>query len=116
MKHLITLLILGGAIFLPPSYSRANPYTLSCSLVDPNQMGKPVSRAPKRPLVVDVENHVMTLPSRVIGYTLILEGEDGEVFTYIVSGTVMAIPQELIGIYTVTIFNNSSMYKGAIFV
>lgn len=80
MKHLITLLILLGATFLSPSHSRADPYTLSYSLVDPNRLGKPVSRLPKRPLVIDLVGHTLTFPSQVIGNTLTLENEDGEVY------------------------------------
>ena len=82
MKHFMLLLILGGAIFIFPTLSRADPYILSYSLVYPNQIHKPGSRLPKCPLVVDLVGHTLTLPSQVIGNTLTLENEDGEVYTY----------------------------------
>lgn len=83
MKKIEILLILCGAIFLSPTYSRAESYTLFYGLVNPNQMGKPVGRAPKRPLVVDLVGHTLTVPTQVVGYTLILESEEGEVYTYL---------------------------------
>ena len=114
MKHLITLLILLGATFLSPSHSRADPYTLSYSLVDPNRQGKPVNRLPKRPLVVDLVGHTLTLPSQVIGNTLTLENEDGEVYTYYIVDMAFQIPKELSGGYTITISDGNSMYQGLI--
>ena len=114
MKHLITLLILLGATFLSPSHSRANPYTLSYSLVDPNRLGKPVNRLPKRPLVVDLVGHTLTLPSQVIGNTLTLENEDGEVYTYYIVDMAFQIPKELSVGYTITISDGNSMYQGLI--
>ena len=114
MKHLITLLILLGATFLSPSHSRADPYTLSYSLVDPNRQGKPVNRLPKRPLVVDLVGHTLTLPSQVIGNTLTLENEDGEVYTYYIVDMAFQIPEELSGEYSLKISDGNSMYQGII--
>lgn len=115
MKHLVTLLILGGAIFLSPTHSRAEPYILSYSLVDSNQHLGHGSRLPKHPLVVDLFDHTLTIPIQVVGYTLTLESEEGKVFTYHIIGTTFEIPQEMTGTYNVAIFDNSSMYKGTIF-
>lgn len=114
MKHLITLLILLGATFLSPSHSRADPYTLSYSLVDPNRQGKPVNRLPKRPLVVDLVGHTLTLPSQVIGNTLTLESEEGDVYTYYIIDTTFQIPEELSGEYSLKISDGNSMYQGMI--
>lgn len=114
MKHLITLLILLGATFLSPSHSRADPYTLSYSLVDPNRQGKPVNRLPKRPLVVDLVGHTLTLPSQVIGNTLTLESEEGDVYTYNIIDTTFQIPKELSGEYSLKISDGNSMYQGMI--
>ena len=114
MNHLITLLILLGATFLSPSHSRADPYTLSYSLVDPNRLGKPVNRLPKRPLVVDLVGHTLTLPSQVIGNTLTLESEEGDVYTYYIIDTTFQIPKELSGEYSLKISDGNSMYQGMI--
>lgn len=105
----------GGAIFLSPTHSRADSYALSYSLVNPSQKGQPVSRLPKRPLVVDLDSHTLTIPIQVVGYTLTLESEEGKVFTYHIIGTTLEIPQEMTGTYNVTIFDSSCMYKGTLF-
>lgn len=103
-----------GATFLSPSHSRADPYTLSYSLVDPNRLGKPVSRLPKRPLVIDLVGHTLTFPSQVIGNTLTLENENGEVYTYYIIDETFQIPEELSGEYKITISDGNSMYCGTI--
>ena len=83
MKRLLSnLIIYGGALLLCPAHSRAEPYTLLYSLVPPAQGFFKGSRAPKQPLVVDLVGHTLTLPRQVIGYTLTLENEKGEVYTY----------------------------------
>ena len=55
MKHLLFIIICGGALLLCPALSRAAPYTLSYSLVAPGHKFPKGSRAPKRPLVVDLD-------------------------------------------------------------
>ena len=82
MKHLLFLIICGGTLLLCPIYTRVEPYTLSYSLVHPGQLRSKGSRSIKRPLVVDLVGHTLTVPSQVIGYTLTLERGDGEVYTY----------------------------------
>ena len=72
------------------------------------------SRAPKRPLVVDLVGHTLTLPSQVIGNTLTLENEDGEVYTYYIIGSSFELPQELSGNYQITISDGNIMYHGTI--
>lgn len=115
MKKLLTnLIIYGGALLLCPTHSRAEPYTLSYSLVDSNHGTPKGSRAPKRPLVMDLEGHILTVPSLVIGYTLMLESEDGEVYTYYIIDTTFQIPKELSGEYSLIISDGSSMYQGMI--
>lgn len=84
MKKLLTsLIIYGGALLLCPIHSRAEPYTLWYSLDEPTHGTLKGSRAPKRPLVIELVGHTLTLPSQVIGNTLTLENEDGEVYTYL---------------------------------
>ena len=103
MKHLKTLVILLGAIFLSPTHSRAEPYTLCSSLDQRNQAQTKGSRSPKRPLVVDLVGNTLIVPSQVIGYLLSLESEEGEVYTYYITGTNMELPQELSGSFNVAI-------------
>lgn len=116
MKRNLMALICGGALFLCPLHSRAEPYELLCSLVNTNQ-GKPkLGRSIRRPLVVDLVDHTLTIPSQVEGYTLTLESEEGEVYTYHITGTTLEIPQELSGDYQLSITNGSVVYKGIIYI
>ncbi len=114
MKHLLIIMICGGALLLCPIHSRAEPYTLSYSLVSPSRKTPKGSRAPKHPLVVDLAGHTLTLPSQVIGYTLTLESGDGEIYTYYINNMTFEIPQELSGEYIITILGKGEMYQGTI--
>lgn len=104
-----------GALLLCPIHSRAKPYELLYGRVGTNQKNLPGSRSINHPLVVDLVDHTLTLPSQVVGYTLILESEEGEVFSYHIIGTVFIIPQDLKGTYNMTISDKDNMYKGMIF-
>lgn len=114
MKHLLFIIICGGALLLCPALSRAAPYTLSYSLVAPGHKFPKGSRAPKRPLLVDWVGHTLTVPNQVIGYTLTLESEEGVVYTYYIIGTSLELPQELSGNYQITISDGNIMYHGTI--
>ena len=114
MKHLLFLIICGGALLLCPIHTRAEPYTLSYSLDYPGQVRSKGSRSIKRPLVVDLVGHTLTLPRQVIGYTLTLENEKGEVYTYNLMGTTLQLPQDLSGEYEITIFYGNCKYQGII--
>ena len=114
MKHLLFIIICGGALLLCPIHTRAESYTLSYSLDYPGQVRSKGSRSIKRPLVVDLVGHTLTLPSQVIGNTLTLENEDGEVYTYYIIDTTFQIPEELSGEYSLKISDGNSMYQGMI--
>ncbi|RHC74922.1 hypothetical protein DW830_10695 [Prevotella sp. AM34-19LB] len=114
MKHFMLLLILGGSDIYIPNPFEADSYILSYSLVYPNQIHKPGSRSPKCPLVVDLVDHTLTLPSQVIGNTLTLESEEGDVYTYYIIDTTFQIPKELSGEYSLKISDGNSMYQGVI--
>ena len=114
MKHLITLLVLGWALFYSPIHTRAEPYALAGVWTSHNQSSPTWGRSIKSPLIVDLVDHTLTLPSKVIGYTLTLESEDGEVYTYYIYGVTFEIPQELSGEYSLTILGKNEMYKGTI--
>ena len=116
MKHLLFLIICGGTLLLCPICTRAEPYTLSYSLVHPGQLRSKGSRSIKRPLVVDLVGHTLTVPSQVIGYTLTLVGGDGAIYSFDVIDTTYKIPQELSGSYELTITDGSNKYQGIIIV
>ena len=115
MKKLITnLMIYGGALLLCPIHSRAEPYTLSYSLVYPGQVRSKGSRSIKRPLVVDLVEHTLNMPSLVAGYTLTLKSEDGEVYTYYIIDATFQIPEDFSCEYSLMISDGNSMYQGMI--
>lgn len=117
MKHfVIWLMICGGAILFCPIRSAAESFTLSYSLVLPGQRLPTGSRTPKRPLVVDLVGHTLTVPSQVIGYMLTLVGGDGAIYSFDVIDTTCKIPQELSGSYELTITDGSNKYQGIIIV
>lgn len=110
----LALLMIVGALLSSPIQSRAAPYYLTCNLVDPGKKNPRPSKSPKRPLVVELVEHTLTLPEQVIGCTLELKNEEGEVDTYFITDTVFTIPQELDGTLGITISNGESIYQGTI--
>lgn len=116
MKRLTSTLIVGGILFGSPIHSRAEPYELVSSIVYKNQKANKETLSISYPLIVDLVYHTLTVPKHVIGYTLILESENGETCTYIITDTVFILPQELSGYYQLSISNDSIMYKGSIYV
>lgn len=114
MKHLLFIIICGGALLLCPIHTRAEPYTLSYSLVYPGQVRSKGSRSIKRPLVIDLVGHTLTVPSQVIGNILTLESEKGEVYTFYILATVISLPQEFFGEYSLKISDGTNVYLGMI--
>ena len=105
---------MGGALLLSPLHSKAEPYYLSYSLVSSNQTKNKSSKSPRHPLVVDLEGHTLTVPDQVVGYTITLESESGDVYTSIIMGNRFVIPEELNGIFEITFSNNDIVYSGTI--
>lgn len=101
-------------IVLQSHHTRAEPYALAGVWTSHNQSSPTWGRSIKSPLIVDLIDHTLTLPSKVIGYTLTLESEDGEVYTYYIYGVTFEIPQELSGEYSLTILGKNEMYQGTI--
>lgn len=115
MKQLVVnLIICGGALFLHPALSKAESYTLSYSLVANSYGTIRGSKAPRRPLFIDLTDNTFTFPTQVVGYTLTLEGEAGSVYTYYIIDTTFTLPQRLSGEYAITISDGNSMYQGFI--
>ncbi len=116
MKHLLTNLIIccGALLLLCPTYSKAESYTLLCSLVVPSHGTPSGSKVPRKHMVIDITNNTITFPNQVIGNTLILESEEGEIYTYNIIDAVFILPQELSGEYSLNISDGNSMYHGVI--
>lgn len=113
MKKLI-IAFMWGALLLSPLHSKAEPYYLSYSLVSSNQTKNKSSKSPRHPLVVDLEGHTLTVPDQVVGYTITLESESGDVNTFIMMGNRFEIPEELSGVFEITFSNNDMAYSGTI--
>lgn len=113
MKKVINLLLIGGAIFICPHQSKAEPYYLARSFNHHHQSIPSNSKAPARPLCIDITANVITVPEQLVGYTLTLSnGEDS--YTYIFSGTTLSIPQGISGEYELTVTNGNVCYHGEV--
>ena len=77
--------------------TNAKPYYLHCNIDSKGQSTRNGSRMPKRPLCVDLTENLMTVPNQVLGYTLTLVGEDGAIYTYVLSSKAIVLPKNLVG-------------------
>ena len=114
MKKVFVTFICGGLLLLVPLYSRAESYKLQWSLVSSNHKNLGGHRLPKRPLVVDLEGHTLTVPCQVIGYTLTLEDGNGGIFTCKIESSQVTVPDGLLGEFIISIFKTDSLYSGVI--
>ena len=113
MKKVIYLLLIGGAIFICPHQSKTEPYYLARSFNHHHQSIPSNSKAPARPLCIDITANVITVPEHLVGYPLTLSnGEDS--YTYIFSGTTLSIPQGISGEYELTVTNGNVCYQGEV--
>ena len=69
MKKFIFILF-GGAMLFWANPTNAKPYYLYCNIYNNMQKGNKGSKAPKRPLCVDLTDNLLTTPRQVLGYTL----------------------------------------------
>lgn len=113
MKKYI-LVLFGGAMLFWANPTNARPYYLYCNIHNNMQKGNKGSKAPKRPLCVDLTGNLMTVPSQVLGYTLTLMGEGGKVYTYVISSDTIVLPKNLVGEFDLQISNGNEIYSGEI--
>lgn len=115
MKQLvINLIVCGGALFIHPALSKAESYILSYSLVANSYGTIRGSKAPKRPLVIDLTDNTFTFPNQVVGCTFTLEGEAGSVYNYYIIDTTFTLPQKLSGEYSITVSDGNNTYRGIV--
>lgn len=113
MKKVIYLLLIEGAMLIYPHQSKAEPYYLSRTGIYVGQGNHNGSKAPARPLCIDITANVITVPEQLVGYTLTLSnGED--CYTYYITGTTLSVPQGISGEYELTITNGNIWYQGDI--
>lgn len=109
MKKIFYLLLIG--VFMCPHQSKAEPYYVARSFDNNHQGISSPSKAPSRPLCIDITANVVTVPENVVGYVLTLSNEE-ESYTYYIMGTTLFIPQVKSGVYELTITNGSVSYQG----
>ena len=111
MKKVICFLLIGVAILLCPYQSKAESYYLARSFDHHHQSIPSNSKAPARPVCIDITANVITVPENVVGYMLTLSNEE-ESYTYYITGTTLFIPQVISGVYELAITNGSVSYQG----
>ena len=113
MKKIAYTLLIGGAMLQYPLQIQAIPHYLSCNRTKMGQSTYKGSKAPVRPLCIDVTNNIFTVPERLIGYTLTISNGE-ETYTYYITSNTFSIPENLDGNYDVTITNGNVSYQGEI--
>lgn len=107
------LFILFGAMLLAGSTPMcAETYYLYCC--DIGQKGNHGSKMPLHPLSIDFTNHVLTIPYSIIGYTLVIMGEDGELYTSTLSANTKVLPEDFEGEFVLQITNGKTTYVGKV--
>lgn len=114
MKKYI-LILFGGAMLFWANPTVAMSYYLYSSIDYNNQLSTRGSRMPKRPLSIDLTDQVITVPNQVLGYTLTLVCENGEVYAYILSSNTITIPDNLEGKFELQITNGTVTYTGKLY-
>ncbi len=109
MKKYILLTIL-GALLLSNTPTNAKPYYLHSCNNNHEQKDTRSSKAPKRPLRVDLNNHTLTVPNSVMGYTLILKDEEGMIYTCLIISNTIILPFENLEDTELLIINESNTY------
>ena len=111
MKKVFYLFLIGSAMLICPHQSKAEPYYVARSFDNNHQGISSPSKAPPRPLCIDITANVVTLPENVVGYMLTLSNGE-ESYTYYITGTTLFIPQVISGVYELAITNGSVSYQG----
>jgi len=113
MKKYI-LILFGGAMLFVANPTNAKPYYLHCNIAKKGQTTRNGSRMPKRPLCVDLTDNLMTVPNQLLCYTLTLVGEEGAIYTYVLSSNTIVLPKNLAGKFDLLISNGIDNYEGEI--
>ena len=114
MKKYILILFLGAMLF-GANPMEAKSYYLYSSIGGKEQNTHNGSRMLKRPLSIDVSNQVITVPNQVLGYTLTIEGEEGEVYASVLLGNTIILSENLEGEFEFQITNGTTTYTGKLY-
>lgn len=106
----------GGALLIGSCPSKAEPYYLYSSIDCYGQKGTIISRMPKRPLCIDLTNHVIMVPNEVIGCSLTLISKDGYTYNYLLSSNKLFLSSSLEGEFDIVIGNGIITYTGQLYI
>lgn len=111
----IKILFIGGALLWCslPIMSKAY-YLCYCAGINNAQHVHNGSRSPRRPLCVDYTNNILTVPDRLVGYTLIVTDEDENQFSYFLTSNVLTLPTYLVGEIEISFTDGNQTFSGII--
>lgn len=72
------------------------------------------SRVPKRSLCVDCTNNVLTVPEHLLGYTLTVTDEEGNVYSCFLTSNVISLPSYLVGELDILLTSGNHTFRGII--
>lgn len=99
------------SIFLWSNALFAEQYCMQCSIVSNWQKGNKGSKMPMRPLWVDITEKELTVPNRVVGYTLSLKKEGVIVYICKIASSKLFLPIDQVGDYELQIRDSSYSYE-----
>lgn len=106
---------MGGYFYFVLYQSCLRPYYLCyCAGVENGQKENLGSRIPKRSLYVDYANYVLTIPDQLLGYTLTVTDEKGDVFSCFVTSNVISLPSNFVGDLEILFTSGNHTFKGII--
>lgn len=109
MKKYI-LLTIWGAMFLYGLPTIAKPYYLHSSIGNNGQKVAKGSKAPKRPLYVDLTDNTLTIPSSTMGYTLVFKDREEVLYICIITNNTIVLPFENLENFELLIIGNNNTY------
>ena len=113
MKKYIMILI-GGALFLCLNPICAKVYYLSCNMNYQGKLNHQGSRMPKYPLHIDYDNHIITIPNTLLGYTFTLRANGVVILSNILVNNEIRISSNIQGEAEVEFTNGNETYYGVL--
>lgn len=116
MKKYISILFCGGALLIGSCPSKAEPYYLYSTIDWYGQKGNVIGRMPKRPLCIDLDNHIIMVPSEVVGCSLTLISKEGYTYNYLLSSNKLFLSDSLEGEFEIVVSNENITYTGQLYI
>ena len=110
----IKIMVICGAMFLCSLPIMSKKYFLYSTIINNDKHTQNGSRVPKRSLCVDCTNNVLTVPEQLLGYTLTVTDEEGNVFSCFLTSNVISLPSYLVGELDILLTSENHTFKGII--